>query len=38
MLEHAGCKKAWDDKNRQLSLAASVERYFCLVFLGYFFY
>ncbi len=37
MLELAGCKEAWDGKNRQLSVAASVERYFCLVFFGYFF-
>jgi hypothetical protein len=37
MSNYAESKEAWDGKNRQQSVALSVERYFCLVFFGYFF-
>jgi hypothetical protein len=37
MLNVVVYKEAWHGKNSQESVAMSVERYFCLVFFGYFF-
>jgi hypothetical protein len=37
MLNCAAYKEEWHGKNHQQSVAMSVERYFCLVFFGYFF-